>query len=164
MQSRTVLTRRSSLCLHCARNSGWIMYMCARGGWGGSALRAGSPHTTSGPEPAQNRTSGPEPHKWARTAQVGQNRYYTTTPVLFMSGTRLSILFSIGLIFCDISVFSTLLSMMFSPHHKPVILVLNTFLSVCSSSLLITCPYQFNLLRYLIGSLRHSMSLGCVRA
>ena len=86
------------------------------------------------------------------------------SPVLFMSGTRLSILFSIGLIFCDISVFSTLLSMMFSPHHKPVILVLNTFLSVCSSSLLITCPYQFNLLRYLIGSLRHSMSLGCVRA
>ena len=84
VQSRTVLTRWSSLCLHCARNSGFHLdYVHVRqtrpGGWGGSALRAGSPHTTSGPEPAQNRTSGSEPHKWARTAQVGQNRYYTTT-------------------------------------------------------------------------------------
>ena len=34
--------------------------------------------------------------------------------------------------------------------------VLNTFLSMCSSSVLITCPYQFNRFSVTFGSLRHS--------
>ena len=58
------------------------------------------------------------------------------------------------------------LARVFSTSYYLVgISVPNTFLSMCFSSLLITCPHQFNRLPvFFFGSLHHFFSLVCVRS